>query len=62
MTDAACAADAAAHFEQDLRQLRGLARAGFAADHDHAMLLDGGLDVVAACADRQRRIEADAAD
>jgi hypothetical protein len=59
MADAPLAA--AAHLEQDLRQLRGLARAGLAADDDYGVLLDRGADLLAARADRQRGIEADAA-
>jgi hypothetical protein len=44
---------AAPEFEQDLRQLRGLARTGFAADDDHLMLGHGSRDVGAPGADRQ---------
>jgi hypothetical protein len=52
---------AAAHLEQDLGQLRRLARAGLAADDDDRVALDGGADLVAPRADRKRGIEADAA-
>jgi hypothetical protein len=50
---------AAPHVEQDLRQLRGLAGAGLAAHHHHRMALDRRTDLLAACADRQGRVEAD---
>jgi hypothetical protein len=59
MADAALAP--AAHLEQDLRQLGGLARAGLAADDDQRMAFDRGADLVAPGVDRERRIEADAA-
>ena len=46
-------ADAAPELEADFRQLRGLARAGFAADDHHLMLGDRLRDVGAPRADRQ---------
>ena len=45
---------AAAQVEQDLRDLRGLARTGFAGDDGDLVVLDGLGDVVAAGGDRQR--------
>jgi hypothetical protein len=59
MADAPLAA--AAHLEQDLGQLGSLARTSLAADDDYRMGLDGGADFLAVRADRQRGIEADAA-
>ena len=47
------AADAAAEFEADLGQLSGFARAGFAGDDDHLVVVDGFGDLVAPLADRQ---------
>ena len=43
--------------EQDLRQLRGLARAGLAADDDDRMRVDRRADLVAPRVDRQRGVE-----
>jgi hypothetical protein len=40
-------------FEQDLRQLGGLSRAGLAGDDHHLVAAEGGGDVIAALADRQ---------
>src|SRR3954468_3860453 len=51
----------APHLEQDLRELRGLSRAGLAADDDDRVAFDGGANLVAARAHRKRGIEADAA-
>ena len=45
--------DAASRFEADLGQLRGLARAGLAADDDDRVLLDGLADLLAIGRDRQ---------
>ncbi len=50
---AATRTQATAQGQCDLRQLRGLARAGLAADDHHLMRGDGGSDVVAPAADRQ---------
>ena len=50
------AADAAAEFQADLRQLRGLAGARLAGDDDHLVLGDGLGDLVAALADGQLRV------
>ena len=47
------AADAAAEFQTDLRQLRGLARTRLAGDDNHLVLCDGPGDLVAPVADRQ---------
>jgi hypothetical protein len=47
------ASRSAAEFETDLRDLRRLARAGFAADDDHGVLRDQRRDFVAASVDRQ---------
>ena len=52
---------AAPHREQQLRQLGGLARAGLAAHDDCRVRFDSGADLVAPRVDRQRGIEADAA-
>ncbi|MCY1354892.1 hypothetical protein D9M69_412900 [compost metagenome] len=43
----------AAELQADLRQLGGLARAGLAGDHQHLMLGQRGLDLVALGGDRQ---------
>jgi hypothetical protein len=51
----------AAHLQQQFRQLRRLAGSGLAADNDRRVPLDRGPDLVAARVDRQRGIEADAA-
>src|SRR5205085_2456591 len=59
MADATVGRDAG--LEQHFRQLCGLARAGLATDDHDRVALDGGANLVAARADRQRRIEADAA-
>src|SRR6185295_12222047 len=40
-------------------QLRGLARAGLAADHDQRVPLERRADLLAACAHRKRGVEAD---
>src|SRR5574337_1163005 len=45
---------AAPELQRDLRQLRGLARAGFAADDDHLMRGDRARDLVAPRTDRER--------
>jgi hypothetical protein len=50
------ARQAAADFEADLRQLRGLARTGFAADDDHLVLQNGLADLGPAQVDRQRLV------
>jgi len=50
----AARAQAAAHLEQDLGQLRGLARAGLAADDHHLVLRDRARDFLAPGTDRQR--------
>src|SRR5262249_14934874 len=55
----ALSARAGAHLEQDLGELRGLARPRLAADHDHLVPLEGSADLVAARAHRQRGVEAD---
>jgi hypothetical protein len=47
------AGDAAAKLQADLRQLRGLPRAGLARDDDHLVIADGRGDLVLALADRQ---------
>ena len=47
------APDTAAEFQADLRQLGGLARAGFAGDHHDLMRADRRGDLVAPLADRQ---------
>ncbi len=47
-------AAAAPELEHDLRQLRGLARTGLAADDDHRVFTDGARDIVAPGRDRQR--------
>ncbi|MCY1410440.1 hypothetical protein D9M71_258090 [compost metagenome] len=47
------AVDAAADLQADLRQLGGLARAGFAGDHQHLVLGQGRLDFVALGGDGQ---------
>ena len=44
----------APHGQRNFGQLRGLARAGFAADDDHLMRLNGGGDFVALARHRQR--------
>ena len=49
------AADPAAQLQADLGQLRGLARAGLAGDHDNLVVADRRQQVVATRADRQRR-------
>ena len=49
----AAGAEAAAEIETDLRQLRGLARAGFAADDDNLMTGDRARDFVALARHRQ---------
>ena len=46
------AADTAAQFEADLRQLRGFARPGLARDDDHLVFGNGCRDLVAPVADR----------
>ena len=46
-------ADAAPEFEQDLRELRGLARTGFAADDDHRVVADRARNLVPPAGDRQ---------
>ena len=46
-----------AHLEQDLGQLRGLARAGLAADDDDRVRVDRRADLVAPRVDRQRGVE-----
>ena len=51
---AAAGAPAAAQFERDLGQLRGLARARLAADDDHRVIAHGARDLVAPGRDRQR--------
>ncbi len=43
----------ASDFQADLRQLRGLARAGFTGDHQHLMLFQRGLDLIALGGNRQ---------
>ena len=48
--------DAPAELEQDLGQLRRLAAAGLARDHDHLVVADGRRDVVAPLADREVRV------
>ena len=55
-------AQAAAQAQYDLGQLRGLARAGFAADDDHGMRTDQARDLIAPCRDRQRFWEGDGRD
>ena len=45
--------DAASQVEADLRQLRGLARSRFTANHDHAVIANGGRNLVAPLTDRQ---------
>ena len=47
---------AAAHLEQDFRNLGGFAGAGLAADDDDRVLLDRTPDLLAPGADRQRRV------
>ena len=49
------AGDAAAKFQADLRQLRGLPRTGLARDDDHLVVADGRGDLVLPLADRQLR-------
>ncbi len=49
--------DAALHLEQDLRNLRGLARTRLPADHHHLMVFDRAADFVPPAVDRQRRVE-----
>src|SRR5262249_14433919 len=49
------AGDAAAKLQTDLRQLRGLPRAGFARDDDHLVVADGRGELVLPLADRQLR-------
>lgn len=49
----AAGAEAATEIETDLRQLRGLARAGFAADDDNLMTRDRARDFVALARHRQ---------
>jgi hypothetical protein len=51
---------AAAHAQRDLRQLRRLARSGFATDDDHLVGFDRGPDLVALGADGQGFGEYDA--
>ena len=51
---------AAAHGERDLGQLRGLARAGLAADDHHLVGRDRGHDLLALGGDRQGFGESDA--
>ena len=53
------AGGAAPHLEQDLRDLRGLARPGFAADDHDRMRLNRPADLLAPLVDRQRGVEAD---
>ena len=50
----AARAPAAAQFQGNLGQLRGLARPGFAADDDHRVLRHGARNLVAPGRDRQR--------
>src|SRR5687767_5328168 len=49
----------ALHLEENLGELRRLARAGLAADDDDAMHLDGGTDFLAPRIDGQRGIKID---
>jgi hypothetical protein len=48
---------AATHLEQDLGQLRGLARTGLAANDDYRVVYNGSADLVALGVDRQGRLE-----
>ena len=56
---AAAGAEAAPELEADLRQLRGLARAGLAADDHDLVRRDRARDLVAPAGDRQRFGERD---
>ena len=51
--------DAATRSQAELRQLRRLARAGFASEHDHLVLVDQFDDLVGARCDRQCFVDTD---